>query len=103
MAKNNLVYVCSPYRGDRERNTAYARELTGRALQMGLTPVTPHLYLPQVLDDDNKEERARGLAAALEILKECGCIFIGDKYGITEGMRAEIEFARKEGIEIVGC
>lgn len=42
-----LVYVCSPYRGDTERNIAYAKELTRKVLVYGYTPITPHLYLTQ--------------------------------------------------------
>ena len=47
-------YICSPYRGNfvrRIRNRRYARQLTRAAIRMGYTPVTPHLYLTQVLHD----------------------------------------------------
>ena len=46
---NNLVYVCSPYRGDIRRNKEYARELTKIALDNGFLPVTVHLYLTEVV------------------------------------------------------
>lgn len=41
---NNLVYVCSPYRGNIRRNKEYARELTKIALDNGFLPVTVHLF-----------------------------------------------------------
>ena len=53
---NKLCYVCSPYRGNTERNVAYARELTRIALDNGYAPVTPHLYLTQIIDESDAEQ-----------------------------------------------
>lgn len=93
--ENKLVYVCSPYRGETKRNTAYARELTRKVLEYGYTPITPHLYLTQVLDDEKPEERKLGLLAGQELLKHCKYILIGSRYGISEGMQQEIMIARE--------
>ena len=60
---NNLLYVCSPYRGEIRRNKEYARELTKAALNSGFAPVTVHLYMTEVLDEEKPEERSRGMAA----------------------------------------
>lgn len=97
--ENKLVYVCSPYRGDIERNVAYAKELTRAVLEYGYTPITPHLYLTQVLDDEKPEERKLGLLAGQNLLKHCGYILIGSKYGISEGMQQEIVIAREVGVK----
>ena len=35
------AYICSPYRGEVERNKEYARELTKLALDAGFAPTTP--------------------------------------------------------------
>ena len=67
--KNNLIYICSPYRGDVKRNKEYARYLTRVALVNGFAPVTVHLYLTEVTDDNNPAERRMGMAAGLEILR----------------------------------
>ena len=45
---NDLLYVCSPYRGDTKRNKEYARKLTRAAINNGFVPVTVHLYLTEV-------------------------------------------------------
>lgn len=95
---NNLLYVCSPYRGDTKRNKEYARKLTRAALDNGFVPVTVHLYLTEVTDDQNPQERRRGMAAGMKILGKCKYILIGDKYGISEGMKAEMMFAALKGI-----
>ena len=95
---NDLLYVCSPYRGDTKRNKEYARKLTRAALDNGFVPVTVHLYLTEVTDDEKPEERKQGMAAGMAILENCKYILIGDKYGISEGMKAEITFAAFKGI-----
>lgn len=94
---NDLLYVCSPYRGDTKRNKEYARKLTRAALDNGFIPVTVHLYLTEATDDTNPEERVRGMAAGMKILKNCKYILIGDRYGISEGMKAEMTFAAVKG------
>lgn len=94
---NDLLYVCSPYRGDTKRNKEYARKLTRAALDNGFIPVTVHLYLTEATDDTNPEERVRGMAAGMKILENCKYILVGDRYGISEGMKAEMTFAAVKG------
>lgn len=97
--RNKLVYICSPYRGDTERNLEYARELTRIALEEGYAPVTPHLYLTQVTDDNDPFERGLGMEAAIELLMKCNYIMVGTRYGISDGMRREINIAISSGIQ----
>lgn len=94
---NDLLYVCSPYRGDTKRNKEYARKLTRAALDNGFIPVTVHLYLTEATDDTNPEERVRGMVAGMKILENCKYILVGDRYGISEGMKAELTFAAVKG------
>lgn len=95
--ENKLVYICSPYRGEVERNLRYARELTRVALENGYVPITPHLYLTQVVNDEVPKEREKGIAAGKELLKHCKYILIGSKYGLSAGMLEEIGLAQKYG------
>lgn len=57
------IYICSPYRAkdgaELDRNIDYAQQLTRQALEAGLAPITPHLYMTQCMDDKKPEERAR--------------------------------------------
>ena len=94
---NDLLYVCSPYRGDTKRNKEYARKLTRAALDNGFIPVTVHLYLTEATGDTNPEERVRGMATGMKILENCKYILVGDRYGISEGMKAELTFAAVKG------
>lgn len=95
--ENKLVYICSPYRGEVERNLQYARELTRVALENGYVPITPHLYLTQAVNDEVPEEREKGMAAGKELLKHCKYILIGGRHGLSEGMLEEIGIAQKCG------
>lgn len=101
------VYICSPYRAkdgtQLDRNIDYAQALTKQALEAGLAPITPHLYMTQCLNEDKPEERAAGMAAGLALLKSCDFVIVGVKYGISEGMSAEIAVADAAGIEVVNA
>lgn len=101
---SKLIYICSPYRatnaGELERNVAYAKGLTRVALLRGDCPITPHLYMTQCLNESIEDERNIGLAAGTEILRRCDMVMVGMKYGISEGMAAEIQFAKDKGILI---
>ena len=88
---NNLLYVCSPFRGEVKRNKDYARELTRKAIDNGFVPVTVHLYLTEALDDNKPEERAKGMEAGQTILDSCKFILV------SEGMRSEIKRAIEKG------
>jgi hypothetical protein len=92
------AYICSPYRGEIEGNVEYAKELTKEAIKRGYAPVTPHLYLTQCLDDNNAGERALGLTVGLELLDKVDIAFVGLKYGVSQGMKAEIKKAHKLNI-----
>lgn len=99
MNKQKVVYVCSPVRGDVERNIARAREYCKSVLIAGHIPLAPHVALCGVLDDNNQHERETALAAGLELLKRCDELWC---FGgiISEGMAAEIELAHNLGVPV---
>lgn len=54
------VYICSPYRAkdgaELDRNIDYAQQLTRQALEAGLAPITPHLYMTQGICQTVKQD-----------------------------------------------
>ena len=56
-----IVYICSPYAGDIETNTAAARRYCRFAVEAGYIPIAPHLLFPQFLNDSDPKERELGL------------------------------------------
>ena len=88
-----IVYICSPYAGDVERNTAAARRYSRFAVDAGYIPIAPHLLFPQFLNDSDPNERELGLFFGNAIMSKCSEIWVfGSK--ISNGMAAEIKRAR---------
>jgi hypothetical protein len=95
-----LVYICSPLRGDIERNIAKANGYCRFAATMqGVVPLASHTIFTQFLDDEISEERALGLRMGLELLKHCCELYVfGSR--VSDGMLGEIEAAERLGIPI---
>lgn len=88
------VYICSPCRGDYENNIQRAKEYSRAAVEKGIIPVTPHIYLTQFMDDNVPEERELALKIGSELVLGCSELWA---FGIdhpSAGMAAEIELAK---------
>lgn len=94
------VYICSPYRGDVEKNVENAALYTKRALMMGCAVEVPHLSYTLALDDSVPEEREIGILAGLEKLHGCDEIWVFGLENPSEGMKREIAEAREWGIPV---
>ena len=95
-----LVYICSPCRGDYEKNLANARRYCRQVMELmpDAIPVAPHLYFTQFLDDTVEDERDRGLSAGIDLLDMCDeIILFGEP---SEGMSREIQYAKEHAIPI---
>ena len=94
------MYVCSPYRGDVERNVSKAQGYCRFAIGQGVIPVTPHIYFTQFLDDDIPEERKVGMRMGLMMLERCDELWV---FGarISEGMKSEIRAAEQLGTPVL--
>ncbi|SPF54689.1 conserved hypothetical protein [Candidatus Desulfosporosinus infrequens] len=93
------MYVCSPLKGDLERNIRRANGYCRFAAYQGVVPLAPHVAFSQFLDDDIPEERELGMQMGLELLKHCQGVWV---FGarISEGMAKEIAEAERRGIPI---
>lgn len=94
------VYICSPCRGDYENNIQRAKEYSRAAVEKGVIPVTPHIYLTQFMDDNVPEERELALKIGSELVLGCSELWA---FGIdhpSAGMAAEIELAKAHGITV---
>lgn len=94
-----LIYVASPYAGDIEQNTEFARKACRHVMNEGHAFFAPHLLYPQLLDDSNPQERQAGLDMGLAMLLRCDELWCyGDR--ISHGMHLEIEEAVRIGIPV---
>lgn len=89
-----IVYVCSPFAGNVNENTACARIYSRYVVEKGGIPIAPHLLLPQFMDD--AKERDLALFMALVILSRCAEVWVFGNV-ISEGMAREIAYAERKG------
>ena len=92
-----LVYICSPYSGNIEKNLERARAYSRFAVDEGCIPITPHLMFPQFMNE--RTERELAMHMDLVLLKHCKELWVfGEE--ITSGMQEEIELARKRNLTV---
>ena len=88
-----IVYICSPFAGDIEKNVAAARAYSRFAVKRGYIPIAPHLLFPQFLNDADPDERELGLFFGNAIMSKCSEVWVlGSR--ISSGMKAEIRRAK---------
>ena len=92
-----LVYICSPYSGDVDRNTEKARRYCRFAVDQGAIPLAAHLLLPQFMS----ETRERDLALFMDmvLMGKCEQVWVFGKK-ISSGMASEIAKAKKRNMTI---
>lgn len=108
-----LIFVCSPYRPtsknvvEAHRQFEYNFSVTTAACReialAGNIPYAPHLFAPSFLKDKDPKERQIGINIGLEMLKKCDymLVIVSKPYKLSEGMKQEIEFAKKNNIKII--
>lgn len=89
------VILESPYAGDIERNTEYARICMHDCLMRGEAPFASHLLYtqPHVLDDLIPDQRKLGIEAGLVWGKFAEKTVVYIDYGISKGMQYGIDRA----------
>lgn len=97
MKKRKVVYICSPLKGDRQRNIVRANYFSRFAYEKGCMPIAPHVIFSQFLSDDKDKERTAGRTMGLQLLEVCEELWVFGPY-ISEGMKKEIEYARHKGM-----
>ena len=97
--KRPIVYVCSPLRGDVERNIHKAIGYCKYIYSQGGIPLAPHVIFTTFLDDNDPTDRAAGMKMGLELLAVCDELWaFGDT--VSEGMAGEIAAAEKLGLRV---
>tara|TARA_Y100000310_G_scaffold231980_1_gene234699 strand:+ start:48 stop:446 length:399 start_codon:yes stop_codon:yes gene_type:complete len=92
---HTLVILESPYAGDVELNTRYARACLRDSLLRGEAPIASHLLYtqPGVLKDDNPQERNHGIEAGLAWGQVAKATVVYIDLGTTSGMLKGINAA----------
>ena len=98
----DMVYICSPYTGDIEENTKRAIRYCRFAIDNGYMPVASHLLYPQMLDDNNPDERKLGIIFGIKLLEKCREVWVFKNPGkeLSLGMHKEVDAAKNRRIPI---
>jgi hypothetical protein len=88
-----LVYLESPFAGDRERNAAYLKAAMRDSLARGEAPFASHALYVQFLDDSIPEERELGIAAGLAWGLKAEATVVYMDLGVSPGMQRGIDAA----------
>jgi hypothetical protein len=92
-----LVILESPYGGDEENNTIYAKRCLRDSLDRGEAAMMSHLLYGQVLNDSVRKQRRTGIAAGLAWGKHAEATVVYMDLGISDGMLEGIDRANSEG------
>lgn len=100
--RKKLVYICSPCRGEVEKNIIKAQGYCREAVELfpDVIPIAPHVYFTQFLNELEPAERAEGMEMGIALLDMCSEIWVYGMDNPSEGMKAEIEYAEEHGITI---
>ena len=94
-----IIYVASPYAGDVQKNTEFAKRACRHVMEQGHAFFAPHLLYPSLLCESVPAERQLALDMGLTMLSVCDELWCyGDR--ISQGMMAEITEAERLGIPI---
>lgn len=97
-----IIYVCSRFRAEVPETfmkyLTYTCEVSREIVVNGHDVIVPHLIYPNFLNDDIEEEREAGINSALRLMQVVDIMIINTQFGISAGMKAEIEHARKHDI-----
>lgn len=89
-----LVYICSPYSGDIDKNIRKARDFCRFAIGKDCIPLAPHLLFQQFMDDENPKDRELAIFMNMVLLGKCNQLWVFGNT-ISSGMAQEIEKAKK--------
>lgn len=94
-----IVYICSPYSGDTERNVENAKRYSRFAVEQHCLPITPHIYFTQFMNDEIPDERETALFMNLVLMSKCAELWVFGEV-ISTGMKAEINRAKRKHMKI---
>lgn len=90
------VYIVSRYAGDIENNVKNAIRYCRFAIDKKKMPIAAHLLYPQIVDDNNPDEREIGTMYGLALLALCDEVWCFGET-LSPGMEQEIKEAKRLG------
>lgn len=95
-----VVAIESPYKGQVDENTRFARLAMLDSITRGEAPFLGHLLYTQVLSDASPTERELGIRCHLAYVQRSEAVVIYEDFGVSEGMARAAELAQSLGIPV---
>jgi len=99
-----VVYVASRYSSKSEEEhlqyLSYTRSACREVALLEHEVVAPHILYTQFLRDDVESERELCMHLGKEALKKCDVLLVCLKYGNSDGIKSEMQFALNNNINI---
>lgn len=89
------VFICSPFRGDIEKDTEKAAGYCQMARRQGYLPIAPRLLFSRFLDEGDEDERQLSIQMGIDLIEYCSEVWVFGE--ATDRMMAEIAAAIKSG------
>lgn len=99
-AARPAVALESPFAGDVEGNTFFAKVAMADSITRGEAPFAGHLLYTQVLADAHHAERELGIRSHLAHVQRSQKVVVYVDLGISNGMQRAIDLADRLGIPI---
>ena len=71
-----VVYICSLYSGDTEKNVKNAKRYSRFAVDRHYLPITPHIYFTQFMDDNIPAERDTAIFMNWVLMSKCAELWV---------------------------
>ena len=94
LKERSKVYIVSRYAGDIENNVQNAIRYCRFAIDNKKMPIAAHLLYPQIVDDNNPDEREIGTMYGLALLALCDEVWCFGET-LSSGMEQEIKEAKR--------
>lgn len=92
MPQRPLVFIESPYAGDRVANAAYLKECILDSINRGENPYASHAFFTQFLNDEIPAERHLGMFLGDQWRLRCSKSVFYMDLGMSRGMVAGLQF-----------
>lgn len=99
MARPTVV-IESPFAGNVEANTRYARLALLDSITRGEAPFAGHLLYTQVLADSSPAERELGIRSHLAYVRKSERVAVYEDFGISSGIQRAIDLASELEIPV---
>ena len=99
---NKKIFVCSAFAGNEKENVKRASAYMKFVRKCNNIPFASHLLYPQIFSETTKDNREFGMKCSFSFIQSWAdeLWYFTENEVISDGMKAEIDYAKKLGIKV---